>query len=141
MKLAIDYKIVKITEKDFIVEEEVITEEISDKKVKSNSKSKNIVKETSEDDKFSFTIKVLTYKENMSIMDNSKKEDGELDVLSYAEELFVNSVLEWENILDINDSIIECNIVNKKLIFTFNPEFCQKIIEKSAEKLRIDKKK
>jgi hypothetical protein len=100
-------------------------------------------------EKFSFTVKVLTFKESMSIMNQTTNDDGKEDVMQFAEEVFTQSVIAWDNIIgesyaedgsDI-EQILDCTDENKRIIFNFNPDFCKEVINKASEKISKDKKK
>jgi len=112
MKLHTDYKIINITNKDLKLKDE-----------------------------FTIKVKILTYKENLSIIEAFEGEDNSIKMLEVAKQIFVNSVIDWVNITDMEDKPLECSTENKSLVFDFDPEFCNKIITFATSKVQEDKKK
>lgn len=115
MKLNTKQKIITITNKDF-----------KDKEV------------------YSFDIRVLTYRESMTLLEKHQGEDGELSAMSsldYARDIFLSTVENWTGIEDEDGSVLECNDKNKEAIFNYDTDFCQNVISTSNEKLVKDKKK
>jgi len=119
MKLNVDYKIVNVKNEDMEME-----------------------------DTFNIKVKILTYKENIALLENHNidysklnSENEEIKFMDYAKDVFINSVVEWENIEDSNGKDLECNDKNKSAIFDFNPAFAQKVIEIASNKINDSKKK
>ena len=94
------------------------------------------------EDTFEITVQILTYKENMSLLEsvNIEKQSNS-DLLDYSKQLFIRSVIDWKNIVNENNEEIECNNENKAAMFDFNTVFCQAIISKVTEHLEDYKKK
>lgn len=63
------------------------------------------------------------------------------DVLALNTELFVKSVVAWENIQDENGKDLECNEQNKRAIFNVSSDFCNALMQKVSEKRKNFKKK
>jgi len=116
MKLNVKHTIVKVNEKDLEIE----------------------------DDKFELSIKVLTYKENLEIMDEfdiKSEKTSEQELMDYAKSIFVNTVISWKGIEDGEGKDLECNNKNKAAIFDFNPAFAEKVISNASKKVTDTKKK
>ena len=63
------------------------------------------------------------------------------DVLALNTELFVKSVVAWENIQDENGKDLECDDKNKRAIFNVSSDFCNALMQKVSEKRKKLKKK
>jgi hypothetical protein len=112
MKLYTDYRVINITNKDLKIKDE-----------------------------FSIKVKVLTYKENLAIMESITDNSDNLKMLDTGRLIFIKSVIEWKNITDSTDKELECSDENKGLVFDFNPDFCQEVLNMATKKVIEDKKK
>jgi hypothetical protein len=93
------------------------------------------------EEEFSFEVKILSYRENVLILEANGNPEKESELLNVLKEIFVNSVISWTGVTDLEGNDLECNKENKELIYEYDTAFCQEVITKVSEEVQNHKKK